>query len=56
MRKFYILQLQVSEFGKEILSAVEKWLVDISSDSDKINKLKNFLNIELIDFSKGFNL
>ena len=51
-----ILQLQVSEFGKEILNAVEKWLVDISTDADKINKLKNFLNIELIDFSKGFTL
>lgn len=50
------LQLQVSEFGSEMLHAVETWLSDISGDITKMSKIENFLKIEILDPSKGFTL
>lgn len=48
------LQLQVDQFGKEILDALRKWTVDISSDYERVKKIDNLLKIEMIDTSKGF--
>ncbi|MFW6573435.1 hypothetical protein ACOCJL_03485 [Acinetobacter baumannii] len=44
-----ILQLQVSEFGKEIIAALKIWSYEISGDSEKIDKVNKLLNIEIIN-------
>lgn len=49
------LQLQVDQFGKEVLDALRKWTIDISSSPEKISKIENLLRIEMIDLSKGFS-
>nr|WP_313091612.1 hypothetical protein [Moraxella sp. CTOTU48268] len=54
--KHTTLQLQVSEFGAEVLNAVETWLSDISDDTEKMNKTENFLKIQMLDPSKGFSI
>ena len=41
-----ILQLQVSELSKEIISAVEEWLNDIKDDVLKSKKLESLLSIQ----------
>ncbi|OIG76513.1 hypothetical protein A7M82_12695 [Acinetobacter baumannii] len=45
------LQLQVSEFGKEILEAVKEWTYDVSKDPIKKAKLEKLLNIEIVGSS-----
>lgn len=45
------LQLQVSEFGKEILEAVKEWTNDVSKDPIKKAKLEKLLNIEIVGSS-----
>ncbi|MDC5366358.1 hypothetical protein NRA53_13730, partial [Acinetobacter baumannii] len=47
------LQLQVSEFGKEILAALKQWKKDNKEDQVKQEKISKLLNIEIIDLSKG---
>ncbi|MCZ3129148.1 hypothetical protein NYY92_15275 [Acinetobacter baumannii] len=48
------LQLQVSEFGKEILEAVKEWTDDVSKDPIKKVKLEKLLNIEIVGSSLFF--
>lgn len=48
------LQLQVSEFGKEILEAVKEWTDDVSKDPLKEAKLKELLDIEIVGSSVFF--
>ncbi|WP_447505827.1 hypothetical protein [Acinetobacter pittii] len=48
-----ILQLQVSEFGKEVLNAVEKWLLDIRNDPIKQKTIDSLLYIEIPNTSNG---
>jgi hypothetical protein len=55
LQKEKTLMLQVSEFGKEILEALKQWSQDIKNDRVKLEKINNLLNIEIIDFSKGFS-
>lgn len=49
------LQLQVDQFGEEVLDALKKWTNDISSTPEKIIKIDNLLKIEMVDLSKGFS-
>ena len=49
------LQLQVDKFGKDVLDALRKWTIDISSDTKKVRKIDNLLKIEIVDPSKGFS-
>ncbi|ENS4826508.1 hypothetical protein ACE1FV_005385, partial [Klebsiella pneumoniae] len=50
------LQLQVDEFGKDIIKAVRNWLDDIKDDPAKKAEVDSLLNIEMIDISKGFSV
>ncbi|HEE0644382.1 TPA: hypothetical protein R6351_005327 [Klebsiella pneumoniae] len=50
------LQLQVDEFGKDIIKAVLNWLDDIKDDPAKKAEVDSLLNIEMIDISKGFSV
>ncbi|WP_109847100.1 hypothetical protein [Acinetobacter baumannii] len=49
------LQLQVSEFGKEILSALKQWTEDSKEDKVKQEKISKLLNIQIFDLSNGFS-
>ncbi|EEY78886.1 hypothetical protein HMPREF0012_01755 [Acinetobacter calcoaceticus RUH2202] len=49
------LQLQVSEFGKEILTALKQWTEDNKGDQVKQETISKLLNIEILDLSKGFS-
>ncbi|MCF3127940.1 hypothetical protein LRQ09_11235 [Acinetobacter soli] len=48
------LQLQVSKFGEEVLTALINWNNDIKDDPVKQEKVKNLLKIEITS-SVGFN-
>lgn len=50
------LQLQVDQFGSDVLFAVKCWMKDISSDQNKISKIESMLFIKMIDPSKGFSI
>ena len=50
------LQLQVERFGEEVLGAIKQWMKDIGNDKNKIEKLGNMLNIEIIGLARGFTL
>lgn len=50
------LQLQVNEFGAEVLNAVENWLSNVSSDAEKMKKIENFLKIKMLDPAAGFTI
>ncbi|WP_279025099.1 hypothetical protein [Gibbsiella quercinecans] len=50
------LQLQVDEFGKDVLNAVQSWLNDIKDNPEKTNKINSLLEIKMLDRSKGFSL
>lgn len=45
------LQIQVSEFSKDIIFAVRQWLCDIQHDQVKMGKINN---LAVIDFSPNF--
>ena len=49
------LQLQVSEFGKEILAALRQWTEDNKDDQVKQEQISKLLNIQILDLSKGFS-
>jgi len=49
------LQLQVSVFGKEILTALKQWTEDNKKDKIKQEKISKLLNIKIVDLSKGFS-
>lgn len=50
------LQLQVSQFGKDVKEAVRSWLKDIEGDNDKQQKFNSFLKIEMIRDGQMFSL
>lgn len=50
------LQLQVDQFGKDVLYAVKEWLKDIENDVTKISKTKSMLSIQMLDQTKGFSI
>lgn len=50
------LQLQVDEFGKDVIKAVRNWLADIKNDPVKQAEVNSLLSIEMIDILKGFSL
>lgn len=50
------LQLQVDQFGLEVKQAVEKWIQNAETCEDKKSMMNGFLNIKLIDFTKGFRM
>ncbi|CAM3609850.1 hypothetical protein BS639_18530 [Rouxiella silvae] len=43
------LQLQVDNFGNEMLDALQQWLNDIKNDAVKMAKVNNFLDIKILD-------
>ncbi|EHU2349629.1 hypothetical protein [Acinetobacter baumannii] len=49
------LQLQVSEFGKEILTALKQWTIDVKEDHIKQDKITKLLNIHILDCSNGIS-
>ncbi len=50
------LQLQVDQFGKDVLNAVKEWLKDIENDVAKMSKTKSMLSIQMLDLAKGFSI
>ena len=50
------LQLQVDQFGKDVLNAVKEWLKDIENDIAKMSKTKSMLSIQMLDLAKGFSI
>lgn len=50
------LQLQVSQFGRDVMEAVNSWLKDIEADADKCQKINELLNIEMIREGQMFSV
>jgi len=50
------LQLQVDQFGLEVLSAVKTWMKAIEKDKEKTSKINSMLEVEMLDFTKGFSI
>lgn len=50
------LQLQVEQFGKDVLNGVKEWLKDIENDVIKISKTKSMLSIQMLDLTQGFSI
>lgn len=49
------LQLQVDQFGLEVLQATRQWLREIGKDDSKFQKLDSMLEIQILDPSQGFS-
>lgn len=50
------LQLQVDQFGEDVLKAVKTWLKDIEHDVVRISKIQSMLSIQMLDLTKGFSI
>lgn len=44
-----ILQLQVDQFGKDVMAAANSWLKDNENDQEKSSKINNLLKIKIIN-------
>ncbi len=48
------LLLSVEQFGKDVMAAVNAWLIDIKDDREKTSKINGLLEIKMIDPREGF--